>query len=106
MSKTPYIDNLINRLCGIYRTPITDGLGPAGGDEPDNPLEHVRKFSNQPPIQLEAAEALTELKLLVTSVLRGSPPAIDKILRERQEKVWEKRKEEAKALMAETYRPQ
>lgn len=53
----PETDNLIARLRGEYRIPITDGLGPAGGDEPDNPAEFVRHFQT-PPIQHEAATAL------------------------------------------------
>lgn len=48
--------DLVRRLRGEYRIPITDGLGPAGGDEPDNPHEHVRTYPT-PPIQHEAAEA-------------------------------------------------
>lgn len=52
---------LVDRLRGIYRTPITDGLGPAGGDEPDNPNEHVRRFKT-PPIHHEAADEITRLR--------------------------------------------
>lgn len=49
---------LVERLRGIYRIPITDGLGAVGsGEEPDNPNEFVRKFDT-PPIQHEAATAL------------------------------------------------
>jgi hypothetical protein len=51
------MSDLIDRLRGIYRIPITDGLGPAGGDEPDNPTEFVRHFE-VPPIHQEAAAAL------------------------------------------------
>jgi hypothetical protein len=50
-------DDLVQRLRGHYSTPITDGLGPAGGEEPDNPYEFVRIFPT-PPIQHEAADAL------------------------------------------------
>jgi len=49
------VDDLIRRLRGEYRTPITDGLGPAGGEEPDNAREHVRTFPGTPAIQTDAA---------------------------------------------------
>jgi hypothetical protein len=52
--------SLVQRLLGQYRIPITDGLGPAGGEEPDNPSEFVRTFET-PPIQKEAAIAITSL---------------------------------------------
>ena len=52
---------LINRLRGVYRIPITDGLGATGGgEEPDNPNEFVRHFET-PPIQKEAANAIESL---------------------------------------------
>ena len=56
---TDYQD-LIRRLRGEYRTPITDGLGPAGGEEPDNPNEHVRTFPTTS-ICREAANAIETL---------------------------------------------
>ncbi len=46
-----------DRLRGIYRIPITDGLGPAGGEEPENAQEFVRTF-DVPPIQRRAADYL------------------------------------------------
>jgi len=49
--------NLVDRLNGIYRVPITDGLGPAGGEEPGNPREFVRTFESSP-INKEAANAI------------------------------------------------
>lgn len=52
-----YLSGLIDRLRGIYRIPIRDGLGPAGGEEPDNPNEFVRTFQTSP-IQHEAATML------------------------------------------------
>ena len=52
--------NLVQRLNGEYRIPITDGLGAAGGEEPDNQNEFVRTFET-PPIQKEAAIAITIL---------------------------------------------
>lgn len=51
--------DIVNRLRGIYRIPITDGLGPAGGEEPDNPNEFVRRFET-PPIQREAADHIEQ----------------------------------------------
>lgn len=54
------LDELARRLNGEYRIPITDGLGPAGGDEPDNPNEHVRHHP-VPPIQRAAARRLLSL---------------------------------------------
>jgi len=53
--------DIVERLRGIYRAPITDGLGAAGGDEPDNPHEFVRKFET-PPIQHEAADEIEQLR--------------------------------------------
>ncbi len=52
--------DLVQRLLGHYRIQINDGLGPAGGEEPDNPNEFVRTFET-PPIQKEAAMAITSL---------------------------------------------
>ena len=54
------VSELVERLRGIYRIPITDGLGPAGGEEPDNPNEFVRQFETSP-IQHEAADRLLSL---------------------------------------------
>ena len=42
----PDIAALVERLLGKYRIPITDGLGPAGGEEPDNADYFVRTFPN------------------------------------------------------------
>jgi len=53
---------LVERLRGIYRIPITDGLGAVGsGDEPDNPNEFVRSFETSP-IMREAASAIEALE--------------------------------------------
>jgi hypothetical protein len=53
---------LVDRLRGIYRIPITDGLGAVGsGEEPDNPNEFVRKFETAP-IQHEAADRIEALE--------------------------------------------
>ena len=52
---------LVERLNGVYRVPITDGLGAVGsGEEPDNPNEFVRRFE-APPIQKEAAATIQSL---------------------------------------------
>lgn len=56
------LQDLIDRLRGIYRIPITDGLGPAGGDEPDNPDYFVRTFETSL-IHKEAASAIEYLLL-------------------------------------------
>lgn len=53
--------DIVKRLRGEYRIPITDGHGPAGGDEPDNPKEFVRHFET-PPIQKEAAAYIEALE--------------------------------------------
>lgn len=59
--------DLLERLRGVYRIPITDGLGAVGsGEEPENENEFVRKF-DVPPIQIEAAEAIEYL----LSVIQG-----------------------------------
>lgn len=58
----PYAE-LIDRLRGIYRITITDGMGPvSGSDEPENEKEFVRKFETTP-ICLEAAKALESMWL-------------------------------------------
>ena len=55
-------DNLVKRLRGEYRVPITDGLGAVGsGSEPDNPCQYVRHFETAP-IQHEAASRIEELE--------------------------------------------
>jgi|LakMenEpi03Aug12_release.lakeMendotaPanAssembly.Ray.scaffolds.fasta_scaffold716450_2 hypothetical protein len=54
---TPEIAGLCERLRGEYRIPITDGLGPAGGEEPENAREFVRRFETAP-IQHEAADTI------------------------------------------------
>lgn len=52
---------LVERLNGVYRVPITDGLGAVGsGEEPDNPNEFVQRFET-PPIHKEAAAAIQSL---------------------------------------------
>lgn len=57
----PETQDLIDRLRGIYRIPITDGLGAVGaGEEPDNPEHFVRRFET-PPIQHQAAAVIEVL---------------------------------------------
>ena len=56
---------LVDRLRGIYRIPITDGLGAVGaGEEPDNPNEFVRHFETAP-IQHEAAAEIERLQAML-----------------------------------------
>ncbi len=53
--------DICNRLRGIYRIPITDGLGATGGgEEPENPDEFVRRFPSVP-IQERAADLISEM---------------------------------------------
>lgn len=65
--------DLVERLRGIYRIPITDGLGPAGGEEPDNPNEFVRTFPS-PPIQHEAAAEITRLRRELAEARKALEP--------------------------------
>lgn len=61
---------LVDRLRGIYRIPITDGLGAVGGgEEPDNPNEFVRHFETTP-ICHEAANYIEELETALKQLLR------------------------------------
>lgn len=53
--------NLIERLRGIVRVPITDGMGPAGGEEPDNADFFVRTFPTSP-LAREAADIISALQ--------------------------------------------
>ena len=54
--------DLVDRLRGIYRIPITDGLGPVEtSEDPNSPSEFVRTFPT-PPIQLEAAAEIERLQ--------------------------------------------
>lgn len=62
--------SLVERLWGVYRVPITDGLGPAGGEEPDNANEFVWTFP-VPPIHKEAAEEITRLRALLEKARDG-----------------------------------
>ena len=68
------VGGLIRRLRGEYRIPITDGLGAAGGDEPDNANEFVRQFPSTP-IQREAADALQSLSAHLADVEREKDAA-------------------------------
>lgn len=60
MMTDPDYKALVERLLGKYRIPIKDGLGPAGGEEPDNADFFVRTFPNSP-LAREAAAAITAL---------------------------------------------
>lgn len=64
--------DLIRRLGGEVRIPITDGLGPAGGDEPDNAQEHVKRWDGAPAIQQDAAAVLSALSAPSTKPDRES----------------------------------
>ena len=54
-------DDLLRRLVGEVRIPIKDGLDAAGGDEPDNAKEFVRRWPDVPAIQQDAAAVLIAL---------------------------------------------
>jgi hypothetical protein len=56
------VQELIDRLRGIYRIPITDGCGPIEGS-----MTFERRFATSP-IQHEAADALTALRLDVQRI--------------------------------------
>lgn len=58
--------NLIDRLNGIYRIPITDGLGPVG-DQTD-PNEFVRTFETSS-INKEAAKKLIDCHDLILELI-------------------------------------
>lgn len=63
---TTNLETLVDRLRGIYRIPIRDGLGPVGaGDEPDNPHEYVRSDFVTPPIQRAAAAEIERLRAVI-----------------------------------------
>ena len=75
--------DIVERLRGVYRTPLTDGLGAAGGDEPDNSHEFVRKFET-PPIQHEAAEEIVKFREVLAFYAEWGidAPAVDAIIEE------------------------
>ncbi len=54
-------EDLCRRLRGQYRIPIRDGLGAAGGEEPNNANEFVRTFPTSP-IMHEAADAIEYIR--------------------------------------------
>jgi hypothetical protein len=71
MSETQFYEpeTLVDRLQGIYRIPIKDGLGPVqGSEEPNNPNEFVRTFTGIPGIQKEAARRIRELEAQLESL--------------------------------------
>jgi hypothetical protein len=67
------LDDLERRLRGQYRIPIGDGLGPAGGDEPNNPREFVRHYPI-PPIQICVADVMAELRRRLAADPENGPP--------------------------------
>lgn len=93
MTRPDDMEGLIERLRSKYRIPILDGLGPAGGEEPDNPNEFVRTFDT-PPIQKEAADALASLKAEVDEFRSSLAKTIGKLM------VADKRAEKAEAEVA------
>ena len=65
---------LVDRLRGIYRIPIRDGLGATGGgEEPDNPSEHVTHYQT-PPIQRVAAAEIERLRAALREIASGTYP--------------------------------
>lgn len=93
-------DTIQDRLRGIYRIPITDGLGPAGGEEPNNPNEFVRDFSAfTPPIQAEAAAHIdaqdAKIKALVEALSASVATIEDYIAYEHDGDPWT---EDARAM--------
>jgi len=68
---------LVDRLRGIYRIPIRDGLGAVGaGEEPDNPDEFVRHHKT-PPIQHAAANEIERLRAEVRGWEQWAKPLND-----------------------------
>lgn len=66
--------DITERLRGIYRVPINDGLGKVGGNlEPDNEREFVRQFQS-PPIQLEAANEIERLRAELVALKAAPSP--------------------------------
>lgn len=60
------MSDIVERLRGIYRVQITDGLGKVDGNlETDNVNEFVRQFPS-PPIQIAAADEITRLRQLLS----------------------------------------
>jgi hypothetical protein len=74
MSESSDYSDLISRLNGRYETPITDGLGPAGGEEPDNAEMFVRTFP-VPPIHKEAAAAIVSLRSALSAAIAAEREA-------------------------------
>ena len=66
-------ETLVDRLQGIYRIPIRDGLGPVGGsEEPNNSDEYVRTHETprqHTPIMREAARRIKELEAHVAALI-------------------------------------
>jgi len=80
------MSDLVNRLRGKYRIPITDGLGAAGGEEPENDNEFVRSFPSTP-IQMKAADEIERLRVRSeehTHELQSLTHLVCRLLREKQ----------------------
>ncbi len=64
---------LVDRLRGIYRIPIRDGMGAVGaGEEPDNPDAFVSKFETSP-IMNVAAKRIEELEAALKPFAKEYP---------------------------------
>lgn len=65
------MSDLVDRLRGIYRTPM-DGLGPVEGSaDPDDPDHFVRVFETTP-ISKEAADRIEALETQLRSLVAWS----------------------------------
>lgn len=77
--------DIVDRLRGIYRIPITDGLGAVGvGKEPDNPNEFVRQFET-PPIQKEAAAEIERLRAALERISKTYPADAHRLILSQRE---------------------
>ncbi|MGE3582872.1 MAG: hypothetical protein AB7J28_15830 [Hyphomonadaceae bacterium] len=66
------MSDIVERLRGVVRVPITDGLGPAGGEEPDNADFFVRTFPTSP-LANEAADHIAAMREEI-DLLRARAP--------------------------------
>ena len=68
--------DIVERLRGRYRIPITDGLGPVGGEEPNNPNAFFRTFPTSP-LANEAAAEIERLRTDIFKLLEALRPFAD-----------------------------
>jgi len=71
-------EDLCRRLRGQYRIPIRDGLGAAGGEEPDNANEFVRTFPTSP-IMHEAADTIEAIRADLEAQASAYKEALERI---------------------------